>query len=64
VVGVAVDLDDQARVPPREIDLDSLNAAVDVRSRQTVAVTEREEALLQFAASEDRPGGVSGQHRS
>jgi hypothetical protein len=61
VVAVPVDLDDQASVPPDEVDLASFNADVRLGSRQAVVVAEREEALLELAACER--GGVAGQQR-
>jgi hypothetical protein len=63
VVLVAVDLEDQPRVPPHEIDLDSFNAGVDVRSRQPMVVAEPQEALLLLAAGHDAADRVVGQHR-
>lgn len=62
VVGVTVDLHDQPPVAPDEVDLDSLDAAVDFRPWQAVVVAQLEEAFLELAARRDRCG-VEGQHR-
>ena len=50
---VAIGLDNQATVPPQEIDDEGADPYVDLGFRQTVAPAEPQEAVLQLAA-----GGV------
>jgi hypothetical protein len=57
---VAVDLDDEPRVPPHEIALDSLNAGVDLRPPQAVVVAQTQERLLHLAPGHDTSDHVMG----
>ena len=55
VEGVAVDLDDHARLRPVEVDLVAVDLVVDPRRRELVGADEREEGRLQL-----RTGGTAG----
>jgi hypothetical protein len=52
VVLVSIHLDDQAAIPPEEVDLVSVDSLIDLRLGKVVAATESEEEPLELAAGE------------
>src|SRR5262245_15157244 len=60
VKAIAVDLDDQARDAPEEVDFVLGDADVDLRLREAVVAAQAQEDPLQLAASEIRLGHSGG----